>query len=41
MLPLLVVLGFLVVSAIAVLIAAIVARRVTAARTLRSIDEEG
>ncbi len=33
--------GFLVVTLIAVLVAAVVARRVTAARTLRSIDEEG
>jgi putative ABC transport system permease protein len=40
-LPLLVVLGFLLVAAVAVLIAAVVARRVTAAGTLRSIDEEG
>lgn len=41
LLPALVVAGFLVVSAVAVLIAALVARRVTAAGTLRSIDEEG
>jgi hypothetical protein len=40
-LPAVVVLGFLLVAAVAVLIAALVARRVTAAGTLRSIDEEG
>jgi putative ABC transport system permease protein len=39
--PALVAAGFLVVTALAVLVAAAVARRVTAARTLRSIDEEG
>lgn len=39
--PLLVAAAFLVVTALAVLVAALVARRVTAARTLRSIDEEG
>jgi putative ABC transport system permease protein len=39
--PLWVVLGFLGVTVLAVLIAALVARRVTAAGTLRSIDEEG
>ena len=39
--PLIVAAGFLVVTALAVLLAALVARRVTAARTLRSIDEEG
>ncbi len=39
--PALVAAGFLVVTALAVLVAALVARRVTAARTLRSIDEEG
>ncbi|MBX3193549.1 MAG: hypothetical protein KF727_00425 [Microbacteriaceae bacterium] len=37
----LVVPGFLAVTILAVLVAAFVARRVTAARTLRSIDEEG
>lgn len=41
MLPLYVVLGFLGVTVLAVLVAAAVARRVTTARTLRSIDEEG
>jgi putative ABC transport system permease protein len=41
LLPGAVVAGFLVVSAVAVLIAVLVARRVTAAGTLRSIDEEG
>jgi hypothetical protein len=35
------VLGFLAVTVLAVLVAALVARRVTSARTLRSIDEEG
>jgi putative ABC transport system permease protein len=40
-LPALVVLAFLGVAAVAVLIAAAVARRVTTARTLRSIDDEG
>jgi len=39
--PVFVAAGFLVVTTIAVLVAALVARRVTAARTLRSIDEEG
>jgi putative ABC transport system permease protein len=39
--PALVVLGFLLVTVVAVLVAALVARRVTSARTLRSIDEEG
>jgi putative ABC transport system permease protein len=39
--PALVVLGFLAVTVLAVLVAALVARRVTSARTLRSIDEEG
>jgi putative ABC transport system permease protein len=39
--PALVAAAFLVVTALAVLVAALVARRVTAARTLRSIDEEG
>ena len=40
-LPLYVVLGFVAVTIVAVLVAALVARRVTAAGTLRSIDEEG
>lgn len=40
-LPLLVVVGFLGVTVVAVLLAALVARGVTAAGTLRSIDEEG
>ncbi len=39
--PALVAAAFLAVTALAVLVAALVARRVTAARTLRSIDEEG
>jgi putative ABC transport system permease protein len=39
--PALVAAGFLAVTTVAVLLAALVARRVTAARTLRSIDEEG
>ncbi|MEO5920332.1 MAG: hypothetical protein ABIQ01_04235, partial [Pseudolysinimonas sp.] len=39
--PALVAAAFLAVTAAAVLVAALVARRVTAARTLRSIDEEG
>jgi putative ABC transport system permease protein len=39
--PVLVAAGFLGVTALAVLVAAVVARSVTAARTLRSIDEEG
>jgi putative ABC transport system permease protein len=39
--PAIVAAGFLVVTAVAVLVAALIARRVTAARTLRSIDEEG
>ena len=39
--PLLVVLGFVAVTVLAVLVAALVARGVSAARTLRSIDEEG
>jgi putative ABC transport system permease protein len=41
LLPVYVVLGFLGVTVLAVLLAALVARRVTAAGTLRSIDEEG
>jgi putative ABC transport system permease protein len=41
LMPLYVVLGFLAVTVLAVLVAALVARRVTAAGTLRSIDEEG
>jgi putative ABC transport system permease protein len=41
LMPLYVVLGFLVVTVVAVLAAALVARRVTTAGTLRSIDEEG
>jgi putative ABC transport system permease protein len=41
MTPLFVVLGFLGVTVVAVLVAAVVARSVSAARTLRSIDEEG
>jgi putative ABC transport system permease protein len=41
LMPVWVVLGFLGVTVVALLIAALVARRVTAARTLRSIDEEG
>jgi putative ABC transport system permease protein len=41
LMPLWVVLGFLGVTVLAVLAAALVARRVTAAGTLRSIDEEG
>lgn len=41
LMPLWVVLGFLGVTVLAVLIAALVARRVTTAGTLRSIDEEG
>jgi putative ABC transport system permease protein len=39
--PALVAGAFLVVTTLAVLVAAAVAHRVTAARTLRSIDEEG
>jgi putative ABC transport system permease protein len=39
--PAIVAAGFLGVTAVAVLVAALIARRVTAARTLRSIDEEG
>lgn len=41
LLPVWVVLGFLGVTVLALLIAALVARRVTAAGTLRTIDEEG
>jgi putative ABC transport system permease protein len=41
LMPLWVVLGFLGVTILALLIAALVARRVTTAGTLRSIDEEG
>lgn len=40
LMPLWVVLGFLAVTVVAVLLAALVARRVTTAGTLRSIDEE-
>jgi len=40
LMPLYVVLGFLGVTVLAVLAAALVARRVTTAGTLRSIDEE-
>lgn len=41
LMPLWVVLGFLAVTVLALLVAALVARRMTAAGTLRSIDEEG
>ncbi|MCU1416019.1 MAG: FtsX-like permease family protein, partial [Schumannella sp.] len=41
LMPLFVVLAFLAVTVLAVLVAALVARRVTTAGTLRSIDEEG